>query len=221
MGHVIAAPVGEKLDSIYAAMKVFPTEKVFLLSTGKHAEKVAELKGVLENFKIPVQVVEIKGPLIEGMFRSFARIRAAVKDEEDILVDVSSGENMENCAALSAAYVNGLKAFDFVSDKVIMLPILKFSYYKLIPERKLAILRYLKEQPDCCSSMEDLSARLKMSLPLLSYHVNGSGKSEGLVSQGLVEVHEGPHGRTQVMLSEMGRLIAEGLIGTPEIPAEG
>jgi hypothetical protein len=69
--------------------------------------------------------------------------------------------------------------------------------------------------------MEDLSARLKMSLPLLSYHVNGSGKSEGLVSQGLVEVHEGPHGRTQVMLSEMGRLIAEGLIGTPEIPAEG
>jgi len=133
-------------------------------------------------------------------------------------VDVSSGENMENCAALSAAYVNGLKAFDFASDKVIMLPILKFSYYRLIPERKLAILKYLKEQPDCCSSMEDLSARLKMSLPLLSYHTNGSGKSEGLVSQGLVEVHEGPHGRTQVMLSELGRLIAEGLVGTPENP---
>jgi hypothetical protein len=68
--------------------------------------------------------------------------------------------------------------------------------------------------------MEDLSARLKMSLPLLSYHTNGSGKSEGLVSQGLVEVHEGPHGRTQVMLSELGKLIAEGLVGTPEAASD-
>jgi hypothetical protein len=101
-----------------------------------------------------------------------------------------------------------------------MLPILKFSYYKLIPDRKLAILKYLKEQPDCCASMEDLSERLKMSLPLLSYHVNGTGKSEGLVSQGLAEIHEGPHGKIQVMLSELGKLIAEGLVGTPETPSD-
>jgi len=219
MGQAIVAPIGENLDSIYAAIKAFPTDRVFLLSTGKHHEKVSEVKNILDNFRIPVQVVEVKGTLIEGMFRSFAKIKQAVGREEDILVDVSSGENMENCAALSASYVNGFKAFNVMSGQVMMLPVLKFSYYRLIPERKLAILKYLKEQPDCCASMEDLSERLKMSLPLLSYHVNGSGKSEGLVTQGLAEAHQGPHGRTQVMLSEMGRLIAEGLVATPEVQA--
>jgi hypothetical protein len=217
LGHIIVAPVGENLNSTYAAIKAFPTEKVFLLSTGKHSDKVGELRKVLDNFRIPVQVVEIRGTLIEGMFRSFAQIKAAVKDEKDILVNVSSGENMENCAALSASYVNGLKAFNVVADQIMMLPVLKFSYYRMMPERKLAILKYLKEQPDCCASMEDLSGRLRMSLPLLSYHVNGSAKSEGLTSEGLVEIHEGPHGRSQVMLTELGRLIAEGLIESPEV----
>jgi len=214
--HVIVAPAGENLESIYAAVRTFPTEKIYLLSTSgaKRAEKVEQVKKVIDNFRIPIQVIEIKGNLLEGMFRSFAQIKAAAKNEGDILVDVSSGDNMENCAALSACYVNGLRAFNVTGDRVMMLPVLKFSYYRLIPERKLTILRYLKEQPECCASMEGLSQRLKMSLPLLSYHINGSGRAEGLVSQGLVEVHEGLHGRTQVMLTELGKLMAEGLIET-------
>jgi DNA-binding transcriptional ArsR family regulator len=149
------------------------------------------------------------------MFGAFAQIKAAVK-EDSILVNVSSGDNVDNCAALAAAYVNGLKAFNVMEDRVMMLPVLKFSYYRLIQERKLKILKFLKEQPDCCSSLEDLSERLKVSLPLISYHINGSAKAEGLISLGLVEVHIRPHGRTQVILTELGKLITEGLIETPQ-----
>jgi hypothetical protein len=129
-----------------------------------------------------------------------------------MLVDVSSGDNLDNCAALSAAYVNGLKAFAVIESKLMMLPVLKFSYYRLIPERKLAIVTFLKTQPDCCSSLEDLAQRTKMSLPLVSYHVNGNSKAEGLLTMGLVETHIGPRGKTQIMLTELGRLIAEGAI---------
>ena len=211
----IIAPVGENLGSTYTAIREFPTERIYLVSTGKHKEKVEELKKVTDNFRIPVQVVEVKGTLLEGMFRAVTQIKAAV-NEESILVNVSSGDNLDNCAALAAAYVNGLKAFSVVENTVMMLPVLKFSYYRLLPERKLSILKFLKAQPDCCSSLEDLSRRLGLSLPLISYHINGSAKAEGLVSQGLVEVHLGPHGRTQVLLSELGRLIAEGLVETPQ-----
>lgn len=223
MPHVVVAPIGENLESIYAAIRTFPTAKVFLISTGgasRHEQKVAEVRKVLDNLKIPVQVVEIKGNLIEGMFKTFAQIRATVGKDDDILVDVSSGENMENCAALSASYVNGLKAFNVAMDKLMLLPVLKFSYYRLLPERKLAVLRYLKDKPDCCASMEMLASGLKMSLPLLSYHVNGSRDAEGLISHGLVEVREGPHGRTEVALSELGRLIAEGLLDASQAPGE-
>lgn len=93
-----------------------------------------------------------------------------------------------------------------------MLPVLKFSYYRLLPERKLAILNFLKTQPDCCASLEDLAERTKMSLPLVSYHVNGNSKAEGLLTMGLIETQLGQRGKTQVMLTELGRLLAEGVI---------
>jgi hypothetical protein len=207
----IVAPVGENLESIFTAIRDFPTEKVYLISKGKHLDRIDELKSVADRLKIDVQVIEIKGSLLEGMFKTFAQIKTAV-NEDSMLVDVSSGDNLDNCAALSAAYVNGLKAFAVIESKLMMLPVLKFSYYRLIPERKLAIVTFLKTQPDCCSSLEDLAQRTKMSLPLVSYHVNGNSKAEGLLTMGLVETHIGPRGKTQIMLTELGRLIAEGAI---------
>jgi hypothetical protein len=211
MKYNIVAPVGENLESIFTAIRDFPTEKVYLISKGKHLDKVDELRSVADRLKIVVQVIELKGSLLEGMFKTFAQIKSAV-DEDSLLVDVSSGDNLDNCAALSAAYVNGLKAFAVIEGKLMMLPVLKFSYYRLLPERKLAIVMFLKTQPDCCASLEDLAQRTKMSLPLASYHVNGNSKAEGLLTQGLVETHIGPRGKTQIMLTELGRLIAEGAI---------
>jgi hypothetical protein len=210
----IITPIGSNMDSTFVAVREFPTDKVFLVQTGKQGEKTGELREVLDKLKISVQLVEVKEGLLEGMFRAFAQVKASVP-EDSLLVNVSAGDNMSNCAALAAAFVNGLKAFNVMGDKLQMLPILKFSYYRLIPERKLAIIKFLKEQPDCCSSLEDLSARLKMSLPLCSYHINGTAKVEGLVTQGLVAVHVGPRGKSQVTLTEMGRMIAEGLVENP------
>ena len=209
MKYNIVAPLGEDLESIYAAVREFPTEKIYIISTGKHREKLDELKAVADKLKIAVQVIDIKGGLLEGMFKTFAQLKSAL-NQDSVLVNVSSGDNLENCSALSASYVNGLKAMAVMDDKLMMLPVLKFSYYRLLPERKLAILQFLKTQPDCCSSLEDLAARTKMSLPLVSYHINGNAKAEGLITMGLVEAHVGPRGRTQVMLTELGRLIAEG-----------
>ncbi len=214
MKYNIIVPVGSHVDSTFVAIREFPTEKVFLVQVDKQKEKTDDLQEVLDRLKISLQVVEVKGNLLEGMFRAFAQIKESVP-EASVLVNASAGDNLSNCAALTAAFVNGVKAFNVMGDKLVMLPVLKFSYYRLIPERKLAIIKFLKSQPDCCSSLEDLAARLKMSLPLCSYHINGTAKVEGLVGQGLVEVHQGPRGKSQVMLTEMGRMIAEGLVDAP------
>jgi hypothetical protein len=212
----IVALAGGNPESTFVAIREFPTEKIYLISDGKHRERAGELKDVADRLRIGVQVIEIRGNVLEEMFKTFAQIKSAV-NEDTLLVNVSSGEDLQNCAALSAAYVNGLKAFAVVDDKMMMLPVLKFSYYRLLPERKLAILKFLKTQPDCCSSLEDMAQRTRMSLPLVSYHVNGNAKVEGLLTQGLVETHVGPRGKTQIMLTELGRLIAEGAIEQPEV----
>jgi len=214
----IVAPVGGNLESVFVAIREFPTEKIYLIFNGKNRERIDELKAVAQRLKITVQVIDIKGGLLEGMFKTFAQIKSAV-NEDSVLVNVSSGDNLDNCAALSASYVNGLKAFTVMDDRLMMLPVLKFSYYRLLPERKLAILMFLKTQPDCCSSLQDLAQRTGMSLPLVSYHINGNSKVEGLLTQGLVEAHLGPRGKTQIMLTELGKLIAEGAIEPLQVTA--
>jgi hypothetical protein len=50
-----------------------------------------------------------------------------------------------------------------------------------------------------------------MSLPLVSYHVNGTLKSEGLKQLGLVETTE-QKGRVEVHLSTLGKLLVRGYI---------
>lgn len=212
----IVAPLGDNAESIFVAIREFPTEKVYLISNGTHEEKIEEIKEITDKLGIEVQLIRNKEELLQGMFRKFAYLTATI-EKNSILVNVASGDNMDNCAALSAAFVNGLRAFTVMDNRVLFMPVLKFSYYRLLPDKKLAILKFLRAQPDCCSSLEELSNRMKMSLPLASYHINGSADTEGLISLGLVETRVKAKGRTEVILTELGRLIAEGMIEPAEM----
>ena len=210
----LIAPVGGDIEAIYMGIREFPTEKIFLIHSGKDSSKAESFERELQKFRIPLQLIEIRGTALGGIFRAFAQIRATTS-EEKLLVNVSSGDKTSATATLAAAFVNGLKAFHVDGEQVIMFPVLKFSYYRLLPEKKLAVLRFLRYQPECCSSLEDLARRTGMSLPLVSYHINGNAKAEGLISLGLVEVQVAERGRTQVILSEMGRLIVDGMMENP------
>lgn len=50
-----------------------------------------------------------------------------------------------------------------------------------------------------------------MSLPLISYHINGNLKSEGLKDMGLVETAE-KKGRIEIKLSTLGVLLLRGYV---------
>ena len=52
------APVGENLESVFTAIRDFPTEKIYLVSKGKHLDRIDELKSVADRLKIDVQVVD-------------------------------------------------------------------------------------------------------------------------------------------------------------------
>lgn len=75
----------------------------------------------------------------------------------------------------------------------------------------MSILRLLYGDDECCASFEELSKRTKMSLPLVSYHINGTPKSEGLKKLGLVEVKE-IGGKSAINLSTMGGLLIKGYV---------
>lgn len=210
MKHTVIAPVGDNIGALYIGLREFPTRKIILIYAEEKSAKVNNTKEELEKFKIPVETIKIKGNMMEDMFKIFAQIRK-VEGEENLLVNVATGDMLSSCIALSAAFVNGLKAFAVMGNQPVLLPVLKFSYYKLISEKKMRILETLFNRDR--ATFEDLSRELKMSLPLVSYHINGNPESQGLVQLGLVETHERPRGRVELQLTTLGRLLIRGYIG--------
>ena len=57
----------------------------------------------------------------------------------------------------------------------------------------------------------ELSKKMNMSLPLVSYHINGNLKTDGLKKMGLVDIKE-KRGRMNVTLSTLGKLIVKGYV---------
>lgn len=208
---IIIAPVGDNMDALYIGIKEFPTERVILLSPENKFEEARKAQQELKKFSIPVQIIQIKGNIWEEMFQKISEIKSIEKDK-DIIINTATGDRMSTCAATSAAFVNGLKAISVSDGMAMMLPVLKFSYYNLLTEKKMQILKLLGE-PGCCSSLEELSKKTKMSLPLISYHINGNLKSEGLKDLGLVETTE-EKGRIAVKLSILGKMLLKGYISS-------
>ena len=215
MKHIIIAPVGDHMDDLYVGVREFPTERVILVADPSMMEESEKAREGLEKFKIPVQIKKLpeEGHIWEKTFEAISEIKNTEKDKP-LLVNVSTGDRDTRCAATSAAFVNGIKAFAVDKDQAMLLPILKFSYYKILTDKKLEILKIISQDPKCCASLDELSKKTGMSLPLISYHVNGTIKSEGLKELGLVETLE-EKGKIKISLSMMGRLLIKGYIKSP------
>ncbi len=201
------------MESLFVGIKEFPTEKIILIAPDNKKKEAESIKKDLAKFRIPTHIVYIEGitevEIWENTFKAISEIRSAEKNKE-ILVNVATGDRVTRCAATSAAFVNGFKAFATSGEEAMMLPVMKFSYYKMIPDKKMDILKILHDK-DCCSSLEELSKKTGMSLPLISYHINGNLKSDGLKTMGLVDTKE-EKGRVSVDLSSMGRMIVKGYV---------
>jgi len=207
--NIIIAPVGDNMDALFIGLREFPTERVILLTPPERIKEAERAIQDLDRFKIPAKIMEIKGNVWEEMFRKIAEIRLAEKDK-NILVNTATGDRMTTCAATSAAFVNGIKAFSVDNGMAMLLPVLKFSYYRMLTDKKMEILKMLSK-PDCCMSLEELSKKTKMSLPLISYHINGNLKSEGLKKMGLIDTNE-KKGRIEIKLSTLGRMLIRGYV---------
>jgi len=212
MGYKVIAPVSENMQPLFVGMKEFPTEKVFLLTPLDKLKEAKEVSKKLDDFTIEVEIIEIEDNILEEMFKHFGRL-CNLYDNDELIVNVATGDQMSTCAALSASYANGLKAFGIMNNKPMLLPIMKLSYYNELSENKLKILKQMV--PDQCIPLKNLSEDLNMSISLLSYHINGNYKHKGLKEFRLVEVEDNNKSMC-VKLSDMGNLLLKGYIKPSE-----
>jgi hypothetical protein len=205
------ATFGHDKEGILSGLRNFPIHKLILLHYKDDIKSVEEFASSLRStLGIPVSLRLIEQPdIIRSTMEHVSQI---IKDEgsnyEQILINVSTGDKMIGCAALSCAFVNGIKAFGTdIEGNPMLLPILKLSYNEIISDAKIKILQAIDGTGGSVESLDQLSKQCEFGKPLLSYHIHGSSESKGLVQLGLVDVERLERGRTRITLNTLGKML--------------
>jgi len=205
------ATFGDDQDGITAGIRNFPIHKLALICYEHERTKAEEFGRRLQNaLGIPITYLVVSDKnVIRGVLEKVAEvIKNEMANYDQILMNVSAGDKMIGCAALSAAFVNGIKAFGMDQEGCpMLLPVLKLSYSEIVSNAKLEILRVIDRVGGEVESLEKLSEVSHYGKPLLSYHVQGAKESKGLADLGLVEVNRVERGKITVKLTALGKLL--------------
>ncbi len=207
------ATLGPDVDPVLVGIRTLPVHKLYLIHLETDKPVAQKLIGDLSSvLKVEVENYSVSpDDVLTNVLEGVASILQKEKENfNDVLFNVSSGDKLLGCAALSAAFVNGLKAFAVVKGEPLLLPILKFSYDRIVSQTKIDILKALQKNGGRVESLEELKELTGYGKPLLSYHIQGAEDSEGLVELGLVDVVRGQRGKSMIKATTLGRLLTLG-----------
>jgi hypothetical protein len=180
----------------------------FDIDKNKAEEFARKIKNVL-GLPITINLVTKENVIRDTMERVNEILNIEGRNFQQVLMNVSSGDKLIGCAALSAAFINGIKAFGMDSTKSVplLMPVLKLSYNEIISNAKIKILKTIDGMGGTINSLEELEQASGLGKPLLSYHVQGGKDSKGLANLGLVEVERGDRGKMIINLTTLGKLL--------------
>src|SRR5438093_630135 len=199
-------------DGIALGIRSFPVHKLALIcfsSDNNNAErfsnKIRSVLGIL----VTINIVTKENVIKDTMERVNEILSLNGKEFPQVLMNVSAGDKLIGCAALSAAFINGIKAFgmDETGSLPLLMPVLKLSYSEIISEAKMKILKAIDSVGGIVDSLDQLEQVSGYGKPLLSYHVQGAKDSKGLADLGLVDVEKGDRGKISAKLTTLGKLL--------------
>jgi PII-like signaling protein len=206
------ATFGEDMqEGIAAGIRNFPVHRLTLICYGSDHQKAEEFaRRIRTVLGIPVTIAIVnRESVIRDVLERIGEILSLEgKKFQQILLNVSCGDKLLGCAGLSAAFINGIKAFGMDSEGApLAMPVLKLSYSEIISEPKLKILKAVEQVGGAVDSLEKLEEASGFGKPLLSYHIMGGKEARGLAELGLVEVEKGDRGKLLTKLTTLGKLL--------------
>lgn len=210
-------------DGIALGIRSFPIHKLVLIcfsSDKSKAEGFAnKIKSIL-GIPISITVVTKENVIRDTMERVNEIVHMHANEFQQVLMNVSSGDKLIGCAALSSAFINGIQAFgmDESHTTPLLMPVLKLSYSEIISDAKIKILKAINDAGGMVESLDHLEQISKYGKPLLSYHVQGGRDSKGLADLGLVEVEKGDRGKICAKITTLGKLlVSSNALARPQI----
>jgi hypothetical protein len=208
-------------DGIALGIRNFPIHKLTLICYNEDREKADEFSKRIDSLiGITTEIINVdKENVVKDTIERVNEVLLMKSlDYSEILMNVSSGDKLLGCAALSSAFINGIKAFgmDHNHNTPLLLPVLKFSYSEIISDTKIKILKSINNVGGSVNSLEELEQISGYGKPLLSYHVQGGKENKGLADLGLVEVDKGDRGKTVIKITTLGKLmVTSNLVNSP------
>jgi hypothetical protein len=199
-------------DGIALGIRSFPVHKLVLICFQQDKNKAEDFaKKIRSVLGIPVisTIVTKENVVRDTMERVNEILILHANEFQQVLMNVSSGDKLIGCAALSSAFINGIKAFGMDDTHTIplLMPVLKLSYNEIVSEAKIKILRSISDAGGVIDSLDQLEQISGYGKPLLSYHVQGAKDSKGLADLGLLEVEKGERGKISARLTTLGKLL--------------
>jgi hypothetical protein len=203
------AVVGGSEDAVLVGLRNFPAHKLAILSANDSIAQANQLAtGLRETLKLAVDIIELKDASISAVLEAIGElVRKEAESFQEFLINVGPASKHLTSAAVAAAFVRGIKAFEVVGDQASLLPVMKFSYAQAVTAPKMEILRAVERAGGDVESLERLSSLSNFGKPLLSYHIRGSEEGGGLEELGLVDIERGKRGRLRVRLTSLGRIV--------------
>jgi hypothetical protein len=199
-------------DGIALGIRSFSVHKLALICFASDRNRAEDFTRKIKSvLGVPTTITIVtKENVVRDTMESVNEIlNLHVKEFEQVLLNVSSGDKLIGCAALSAAFINGIQAFgmDDTHTVPLLMPVLKLSYNEIISEAKIKILKSINHAGGAIESLDQLEQISGYGKPLLSYHVQGAKDSKGLADLGLVEVEKGDRGKISARLTTLGKLL--------------
>ncbi len=198
-------------EAIVSGIKSFPVHKLAIICYDYDKSKAEDFaKKIKSVLGLPINLYLVNEEnVVRDTLERVNEILIHSKEFHQVLINVSSGEKLLGCAALSSSFVNGVKAFGMDHTKTcpILMPVLKLSYNEIVSDAKIKILKVIEEAGGSLDSLEQLEQVSGLGKPLLSYHVQGAKDSKGLASLGLLDVERKDRGKISVSITTLGKLL--------------
>lgn len=205
--YTLIALLSKNIDNLSYGIKEFPVSRIIIIADKNTIDFYEKAKQGLARFRMPVSIFKITScDSIGDIFNMISGLHEKYR-KDSMIINAASGSQLANSIMICAAFVNGIKAFTIKDNDIISLPVLRHSYNQFITSRKLDIMKVLAKEGSF-GSLEELGKKTGMSLPLISYHINGSSKSEGLKQLELIETDKNK-GKISVKLNWLGKLLVE------------
>lgn len=198
-------------EAIVSGIKSFPVHKLAIICYDYDKSKAEDFaKKIKSVLGLPINLYLVNEEnVVRDTLERVNEILMHSKEFHQVLINVSSGDKLLGCAALSSSFVNGVKAFGMDRTKTypILMPVLKLSYSEIVSDAKIKILKAIEGAGGALESLEQLEQASGLGKPLLSYHIQGAKDSKGLASLGLLDVERRERGKISVSITTLGKLL--------------